>query len=111
MFNSKFPCGYLLDRSEQAFTLIEMHIWDARVKTERMVTAAEGPEMHIVHFLHAFDSQYSPGDVFDAQIKRAAFQKNMRGFAQDADAGPEHEQADGEAEKRIDPMRTGRMDD
>src|SRR5260370_33405834 len=65
--------------------------------------------MYIVDFLHAFDFQDGPSDVFHAQIKRAAFQKNVGGLAQDADAGPEHEQADGQTEKRINPARAGRM--
>ena len=77
VLNSKFLCRDTLNRGEQALTLVEVHIRDARVETERMVPSAEGPKMHIVHFLHPFDSQDSPGDVLNAQIRRAAFQKNV----------------------------------
>ncbi len=87
-----------------------MHIGDARVQAEGIVAAAERPQMHIVDFLDTLDLQDSASHVFDTQIKRAAFQENVRGLAQNADAGPEHEQTDGEAEKRINPVRIGSMD-
>src|SRR5438552_18944100 len=88
-----------------------MHVRNARVKAERVVAAAEGPQMNVMHFLHAFDLQHSASDVFHSQIRRAALEKNVRGLAQDADAGPQNEQTDGEAEKGIDPTSAGRMDD
>lgn len=76
-----------------------------------MVTAAERPEVDVMDFLHALDGKDGASNVFDAQFTGAAFEKNVRGFAEDADAGPEDEQADGQAESRIDPMGSGGADD
>ena len=42
---------------------------------------------------------------------RTALKQNVRGLAKDADAGPQHQQADGEAEQRIDPAHASRADD
>ena len=55
VFDGKFLRGHLLNRGEQALAFVEMHIRDARVKTERVVAAAERPQMHVVNFLYAFD--------------------------------------------------------
>ena len=41
------------------------------------------------------------------RFARAAFEKDVSGFSQDADGGVEDQQADGEAEERIDPVRAG----
>ena len=77
MFNSKFICGDSLDRSEKELTLVEVHIRNARVETERVVAPTKRPEMHIMHFLDAFDCQDGPGDIFNAQIGWPAFEKNV----------------------------------
>src|SRR5713101_8257930 len=88
-----------------------MHVWDARVETEGIVTAAEGPEVNVMDFLHAFDGEDGASDFFQAEFTRTTFEKDVRGFAQDADAGPQHEQSDGEAEERINPSRAGDVND
>src|ERR1700687_2076741 len=88
-----------------------MHVWNARVKAKGVVAAAEGPEVNVVDFLHAFDSEDSASDFFQAEFTRAAFEKDVRRFAQDANAGPQHEQSDGETKERIDPTRAGNVND
>src|SRR5690242_4141883 len=67
--------------------------------------------MDVVDFLDAFDGEDGAGDFLDPQVVGAALEKKVRRFAQDADAGPEHEYADPEAEKRVDPMRAGHSDE
>src|SRR5689334_15930214 len=84
-----------------------MHVWDPRVKTEGVVAPAEGPEVNVVDFLNALNRQDGARDFLDAQLVRPAFQKNVRGRAQDANAGPQHEEADGQTEEWVDPVRTG----
>src|SRR6184192_506646 len=79
----------------------------AGVETKRIVTAAEGPEVDVVNFLHAFDSENRTRDFFDLQLMGTAFQEKVRRFAQDADAGPEDESTDAQAKKRIDPGCAG----
>ena len=49
--------------------------------------------------------------IVHAQFARAAFQKNVGRFAENADAGPEDKQADGQAEKGINPVRAGHVND
>src|SRR6267378_3305708 len=49
-------------------------VCDTRSRRMRWIWTQRGNSTNNVDFLHAFDSQYSPGDVFNAQIKRAAFQ-------------------------------------
>lgn len=67
--------------------------------------------MHVVDFLNIFDFQNGASDVFDSQIERAAFQKNVRRLAKDSDAGPKHEKANRKAEKRVNPMGAGGVND
>ena len=93
------------------FALVKVHVWDARVEAERVVAAAEGPEVNVMDFLHAFDGEHGASDFFQAQFTRTAFEKDVRGFAQDADARPQHKQSDGEAEERINPVRAGDVND
>src|SRR5437016_8167229 len=88
-----------------------MHVGDARVETEGMVTSAKGPEVNVVDFLHAFDGEDGASDFFQAEFTRATFEKDVRGFAQDANAGPQHEQSNGETEERINPSSAGDMND
>jgi hypothetical protein len=63
--------------------------------------------VNVVNFLDTFDSEDGASDFLDPQIVWTAFEEQVRGFAKDADAGPEHENANGQAEKRIDPRRAG----
>ena len=93
------------------FAFVKMHVWNAGMEAKRVVVAAERPDVNVVDFLDAVDGENGAGDVFDAQLARAAFEKDVRGFAQDADAGPQDEQADGETEKRVDPMGAGDVND
>ena len=93
------------------FALVKVHVWDARVKAKGVVAAAEGPEVNVVDFLHAFDGEDGAGDFLQAEFTRAAFEKDVRRFAQDADAGPQHKQSNGETEERIDPARAGNVND
>lgn len=111
VFDAKLLGGELLDGGEQAFAFVEMHVGNAGVKAEGVMAAAERPEMNIVDLLDAFDSEDGAGHLFDAQLRRTAFEKNVRGLTKNAEAGPEDQQADGEAEKRVDPLRAGQANE
>src|SRR4029077_2068215 len=111
VLNRKILRSLLLDRGEELFTFVEVHVRNAGVQAEGMVIAAERPEVHVVDFLDAFDGENGARDFFDAQFAGTAFEKNVRGFAQDADAGQKEEKADGKAKKRVDPMRAGGVND
>lgn len=111
MVNPKILGGYFLDGGEDAFAAVEMHVRDARVQAEGVVTAAERPDVEIVNFLDALDGEDGAGDLFDLQFAGTALEEDVGGFAENADAGPEDEKADGEAEERIDPGEVRGVDD
>ena len=100
-----------LDGVEDALAFVHVHVGDASVEAERVVAVAERPDVHIVNFEDAFDRENRTGDVLYAAIRRPALEKHVRGFAQNSNARPKDEQADGETEKRIDPTDAGRTDD
>lgn len=100
-----------LDGVEDALAFVHVHVWDAGVEAESVVVVAEGPDVDVVNFEDSFDCQDRASYIFHGAIRRAAFKQNVCGLAQDPDAGPEDEQADGETEKRIDPADAGSADD
>jgi len=99
----EFFGGFGLDGGEDALALVHVHVGNARVQAERVVAVAERPDVHVVNFKDAFDRENGAGHFFHAAVGRTAFEQDVRRLAQDADARPENEQADGETEKRIDP--------
>src|SRR5260221_266101 len=52
--------------------------------------------MYVVNFLHAFDGEHRARHFFNMHFARTPFQQNVGGLAQNSDAGPENEKADGE---------------
>ena len=58
--------GQLFDRDEQAFAFVQMHVGDAGVEAEGIVPATEGPEVNVVDFLDAFDSEEGTSNGFNA---------------------------------------------
>src|SRR5579859_2699350 len=107
VIDAEFLCGFLLNRGKQAFALVEVHVRNARVQAQSVVTAAERPDVHVMHLLHALNPEDGTGNFFNAHLARAALEKNVRGFTENANAGPQYEQADGNAEEWIDPESAG----
>ena len=70
------------------FAFVEMHVWNAGMEAEGVVIAAERPDVNVVDFLNAFDGEDGAGDFFDPELTGTAFEKDVRGFAEDADTGP-----------------------
>jgi len=54
VFDMKLPCSNFFNGGEKAFAFVHVHVGNARVKTERIVTAAQGPDMDVVNLLDAF---------------------------------------------------------
>ena len=101
--NGEGVVEFLADGDEDGFAFVHVHIGDAGVAAQCVVIAAEGPDVDVVNFLNAGNGEDGARDFFDLDALRAAFEKNVRGSAQDADAGPQNEKADGEAEDRVNP--------
>ena len=58
------------------------------MEAEGIVVAAETPDVQIVDFVYALNGKDGAGDLFDAHVAGPAFEEDMGGLAQDADAGP-----------------------
>ena len=99
--------GFFLDGGEDALAFVQVHVGDAGVQAQSVVISAEGPDVDVVNFVDTLDGEHGAGHVFNAAVAGAALQEYVGGFAEDADAGPEDQDADGEAEKRVDPMKSG----
>jgi hypothetical protein len=99
------------DGVEDAFALVHVHVGDAGVEAEGVVVVAERPDVDVVDFEDAFDGEDGASYVFHGAIGRAAFEQDVCGVAENSDGGPEDEQADGEAEQRINPADAGGADD
>src|SRR5215471_18241501 len=76
-----------LDGRQDLFAFVHVHVRNARVTAQRIVGAAERPDVNVVHFLHLFDGENRPRHFFYTGAFRAAFQENMSGLTQDADRG------------------------
>ena len=85
-----------LDRGEDALAFVHVHVGDAGVEAERVVVIAEGPDVYVVNFQDAVDREDGASYIFHGAIRGAAFEQDVCGVAQDTDAGPQDEQADGE---------------
>jgi len=107
MINLKFLRSLFLNGAKQALALIHVHIGNARVKAESVVSGTQRPDVYVVDFLHALHGEDGASDFFDAHLSGAAFQENVGRLAENADAGPEDEKADGDAEERVDPEGAG----
>lgn len=103
--------GFLFYSGQELLAFIKVHVGDSGVETKGMVIAAERPDMHVVHFLNPCNRQDGPGHFFDADFARTAFKENVGRLAQDADAGPQNQKANGQAEQRVDPVETGEMNE
>jgi len=104
------PGGFGLDLGENALALVHVHVGNAGVQAESVVIAAERPDVNVVNFVDAVDGEHSARYIFHAAVLRSTFQEHVRGFAQDADAGPQHQDADGETQERVNPAQTGGAD-
>ncbi len=111
VINAEGFCGFFLNGLEEALAFVQVHVRNAGMQAEGVVAATEGPDVHIMDFLDAFDGEHGASDVLDAELERSTFEEDVSGFAQDADAGPEDENTDGDAENRIDPEGAGEMNE
>ena len=64
--------------------------------------------MHVYDAFHLF---HIGPDSLQGDAARGAFEEDVEGFADDADAGPEDERGDDEGENRVDPGSAGKEDD
>src|SRR5271155_764117 len=89
VINLKFLGGFFLDGAEQAFALVHVHIGNAGVEAQSIMAGAKRPDVDVVDFLDALDGEDGAGYFLDAHFSGAAFEKDVGGLAEDADAGPE----------------------
>ena len=100
---------FLADGGEDGFAFVHVHVGNAGVAAHSVVIAAEGPDVDVVNFVDAGDGEDGPSDFFNLQVLRTAFEQDVGGVTQNADAGPQNKEADGEAEDRVNPTEAGVM--
>src|SRR6267154_3710787 len=100
---------FLADGGEDGFTFVHVHVGDAGVAAHGVVVAAEGPDVNVVNFVDAGDGEDGTSNLFHLQVLRTAFEQDVGGVTQNADAGPQNKEADGEAEDRVNPTEAGVM--
>src|ERR1700688_683768 len=101
--DAKFVGYFFLNVRKNAFALIEVHIRDACMQAKRVVRVSQRPNMHVVNLLHAGHGEDGARYVFHAHALRTPFQQNVGGLPQNSDAGPQHQQANRDAQQRVDP--------
>ncbi len=70
VINGEAVVEFLADGDENKFAFVHVHIGNARVATERVVIAAERPDVDVVNFLDARNGENGAGDFFHLQILR-----------------------------------------
>src|SRR6266852_1326469 len=63
--------------------------------------------MYVVNLVNTFNGKHRARDFFHTHFEWTSFQQNVGRFAQNSDAGPEDEKADGETENGVEPLRAG----
>lgn len=111
MFDGELGSELSFDRGEDFLTLVHVHVGNARVTAQRIVIAAERPDVDVVNFGDVFDGKNDTRDFFNASFARTPFEKDVSGFPENSDRGVEDENSDGETQERVDPMRAGEMHD
>jgi len=66
-----------------------VHVGDASVAAHGVVVAAEGPDVDVVNFVDARNGENGAGNFFNLQVLRTAFEQDVGGVTQNANAGPE----------------------
>src|SRR5882762_1472198 len=106
VIDPKTLCRFFLNRNQDAFAFIHVHVRNARMQAQRVVSAAQRPDVHVVNFLHALDSENRARHFFHVHFARPPLQQNVRGFPQNSYAGPQHQQTNRETKNRVEPLRT-----
>src|ERR1700676_486168 len=101
--DAEFVGYFSLNVRQNTFALIEVHVRNARVQTQSVVCISQRPNMYVVDFLHTGHGEDGTSYIFHAHTLRPAFQQYMRGLPQNPDAGPQYQQANRDAQQRIDP--------
>jgi len=79
---------FLANGGEDGFTFVHVHVGNASVAAHGVVIAAEGPDMNVVNFVDAGNGEDGTSDFFNLQVLRTAFEEDVGGVTQNADAGP-----------------------
>src|SRR5260221_3627029 len=91
MPNRKFLLHQISNGTQHTLAFIQMHVGYPSMAGHRDRSAAQRPDVHIVHFHHAFHLQNRVRHFLDAHLFRAPFQQNVRRIPQNPYARPQHQ--------------------
>ena len=101
---------YVIQLHQNTFAFRWRDISDGYVAGECVALRAETPDVKIVHIQNALDSFHAGADLVELDAARGSFEKNVEGFTDDIDAGPEDESGNDEGEGGIDPGAASEKD-
>jgi hypothetical protein len=100
----------VVEIDENAGALRWGNVGDGDVAGEGAGVGAEAPDMEVVDVDDAFDGFHAGANLREGTAAWRAFKKDVEGFADNADAGPEDEGGDKERKDGVDPVLAGDED-
>ena len=95
---------HVIELDQDAGALRRRNVGNGDVAGERMAVRAEAPYVQIVDVDDAFDGFHAGADFTERNAARRAFEQDVEGFANDADAGPEDQRGNQQREDWVDPV-------
>src|SRR5579863_2740646 len=87
------------------------HVEKTEMAGERRVARAQAPDVHVVHFAHARNTQDGPGHVLQAHAFGEALEQNVRRVGDDADGGPDNHAGNQKGQQRVNEALAGAADE
>ena len=95
---------------QNTFAFRWRNVGDGYVAGEGVALRAEAPHVEVVNVDDAFNGLHAGADLVDLNAARSSFEKDVEGFANNVDAGPEDECGNNEREDGVDPGMSGEED-
>ena len=96
---------HVIELDQDAGALRRRNVGDGHVAGQGAGVRAEAPDVQVVNVDHALDGFHAGANLGERDAAGRAFEKNIEGLADDADAGPENERGNEQRENRVDPVR------
>jgi len=101
---------HVIQLHQNTFAFRGWDVGDRHMAGEGVTLRAEAPYVEVVDIENAVDRFHAGTDLVELYAARSAFEKNVEGFADDVDAGPEDESGNDERKYGIDPGMPGEQD-
>lgn len=101
---------YMIQVEQNTGALGWRDVGNGDVAGQGVTLRTQAPDVQIVHVDHAFDALHAGADFGEGDSAGSAFEKDVEGLADDAEAGPEDEGGDYQREDGVDPVMTCEQD-